>query len=84
MLQITPVERTALQLLAEGKSRPELAALLDISECELDSLLTALFGRMGVRTELEAAAECVKRGLFEPALYEFESSAAKLKSAVQT
>jgi DNA-binding CsgD family transcriptional regulator len=63
VLKITPEERAALELITEGTSRSELAARLDISECELDSRLAALFGRMGVKTELEAAAECVKRGL---------------------
>ena len=63
MLQITPEERAALEQITEGKSRRELAASLDIAERELDSRLAALFGRMGVKTEVEAAAECVKRGL---------------------
>lgn len=63
VLRITPGERAALQLLVEGKTRDELAASLDVSECELDSRLTALFRRMGVRTELEAAAEFIRRGL---------------------
>ena len=65
VLQITPGERVTLQLIAEGRSRSELAACLEISECELHSQLVALFRRMGVTTELEAAAECVKRGLFD-------------------
>ena len=63
MLRITPGERAVLQLLAEGKTRDELAASLEVSELELDSRLTALFRRMGVKTELEAAAECIRRGL---------------------
>ena len=63
MLQITPDERTALQLLAEGRSRIELARSLDVSEVEVDSRLRGLFSRMGVRTAREAAAECARRGL---------------------
>jgi len=65
VLQITPEERAALELITEGRNRKELAASLDISESELDSRLAALFGRMGVKTEVEAAAECLKRGLCE-------------------
>jgi DNA-binding CsgD family transcriptional regulator len=65
VLQITPGERAALQSLAEGKSRGELAACLGIAEWELDSRLIALFRRMGVETEVEAAAEYVKRGLVD-------------------
>jgi len=44
-------------------SRTELAASLRLPEHELDWRLGTLFGRMGVKTETEAAAECVKRGL---------------------
>lgn len=63
MLRITPGERRVLQLLAAGMSRTELAASLRLPEHELDWRLGTLFGRMGVKTETEAAAECVKRGL---------------------
>jgi len=63
MLRITPGERRVLQLLAEGARRSELAASLQLPELELECRLATLFGRMGVRTDAEAAAECVKRGL---------------------
>jgi len=63
MLRITPGERRVLQLLAAGMSRTELAASLRLPEAELVWRLGALFGRMGVTTEAEATAECVKRGL---------------------
>jgi len=63
VLQITPAERAALQLLARGRSRRELAVSLEVSEPEVEARLTALFRRMGVETENEAAAECVRRGL---------------------
>jgi DNA-binding NarL/FixJ family response regulator len=67
LLQITPEERAALQLLAEGKGRLELAASLEIPEIEVDSRLRVLFSRMGVRTVREAAAECARRGLLSSA-----------------
>ena len=63
LLQIDPMERVALQLLADGKSTSELAAALQLSESDIDARLAALFTRMGVTTQREAAAECVKRGL---------------------
>ena len=66
MLQITPDERLAIQLLAEGKSRTELAVGLSLTEGEVDEHLTALFGRIGVETSVEAIALGVKRGLVEP------------------
>ena len=64
MLMITPGERDALQLLADGGSRTELAVALEVSERELDWRLSTLFSRIGVRTTLEAVMECMKRGLF--------------------
>ena len=63
MLHITPGERAVLRLLAEGQSTSELAASLEVSEPEVEAQLMALFRRMGVETEREAAAEFVKRGL---------------------
>ncbi|HJZ70140.1 MAG TPA: LuxR C-terminal-related transcriptional regulator [Vicinamibacterales bacterium] len=66
MLQITPRERLALQLLAEGKDRTELAASLELADGELDACLIALFERMGVQTPPQAVAAAVKRGLVDP------------------
>jgi DNA-binding NarL/FixJ family response regulator len=63
MLRTTPGERRILQLLAEGTRRSELAASLQLPELELECRLATLFGRMGVRTDAEAAAEYVRRGL---------------------
>ena len=63
LLQIEPLERAALQLLADGKSTSELAAALHLPEPDIDARLATLFTRMGVTTQREAAAECVKRGL---------------------
>ena len=77
MLMITPAERYALQLWAEGGSRTELAASLDVPERELDRQLTTLCARMGVRTQLEAVAECVKRGLSHQSITESDSSEPK-------
>jgi len=69
MLQITPAERLALQLLAEGKSRTELAASLLLAEGDVDEHLRTLFRRIGVETPAEAIAAGVKRGLLDCALH---------------
>jgi len=68
VLQITHAERLALQLLAEGKGRRDLAASLLIAEDEVDERLRALFRRLGVETPVEAIAIGVKRGLIEYAV----------------
>jgi hypothetical protein len=47
-LQITPLERTALQLLAEAKTKADL---------------TGLFTRMGVATAADAVDAAIRRGL---------------------
>lgn len=47
-LQITPLERAALQLLAEAKTKADL---------------TGLFTRMGVATATDAVDAAIRRGL---------------------
>ena len=63
MLQITPAERAALQLLADGRANREIAERLRVAECEVDALLTALFTRMGGSSRAEAIANASRRGL---------------------
>jgi DNA-binding CsgD family transcriptional regulator len=63
LLLITPVERAALQVLAEGKSHVEIASRLETSQSELKATLSALFSRLGVRTPGDAIAAGLKRGL---------------------
>ena len=67
MLRITPGERSALQLLAEGKATGELARRLSISEGEVEAQLTSLFARMGATTRKEAVAAAIRRGLLSSA-----------------
>jgi hypothetical protein len=43
LLQITPLERQALQLLADGDTPSEMSIGLGISATETDALLTRLF-----------------------------------------
>jgi len=63
VLQITPRERAALQLLANGNATGEIADRLGISEREVDAHLTKLFSRMGAATRSEAIAVGYRRGL---------------------
>ena len=62
-LQITPWERQALQLLAGGHSRTELARALGMGKVEIEALLTGVFTALGAATQTEAIAAAQKRGL---------------------
>jgi DNA-binding CsgD family transcriptional regulator len=66
LLRITPWERSALQLLADGKPTSELAGRLHISERDLEAQLGTLFARMGAGSRSEAVAAAVRRGLLNP------------------
>jgi DNA-binding CsgD family transcriptional regulator len=63
VLQITPAERTALQMLADGLAHHDIACNLRLSEYALDAELMTLFERMGVAGRNQAIAEAVRRGL---------------------
>jgi two-component system, NarL family, response regulator YdfI len=63
MLQITPSERSALELLANGSPMGEIAASLGVRVREVGAHLTSLFLRMGVTDETEAVAAALRRGL---------------------
>ena len=63
VLQITPSERAALNLLANGASTSELADRLGISEPEMDVQLNTLFTRMGTVSRVDAVAAAFRRGL---------------------
>lgn len=62
-LHITHRERAALQLLAEGKAKNEIATGLGVSERAVDAHLTTLFARMGAASQTEAIAAALRRGL---------------------
>ena len=66
MLQITPSERAALQLLANGNATTEIAGRLGIREGEVEAHLTALFARMGAASRAEAIDSAYRRGLLSP------------------
>jgi DNA-binding NarL/FixJ family response regulator len=63
VLQITPWERSVLQLLATGASTAEVAIGLGLPECELQNRLAALFHRMGAASRTDAVTAASRRGL---------------------
>jgi DNA-binding CsgD family transcriptional regulator len=62
-LQITPTERHALQLLANGYTTNDVAIDLGIGTVETEVLLKGLFAALGAATRVEAIALAHKRGL---------------------
>ena len=67
MLRITPLERSALQMLASGKAADEIAGGLGLTTHELDQHLKMLFARMGAVGRTEAVDAALRRGLLSPA-----------------
>jgi len=63
VLHITPWERRALQLLAQGRATTEIANCLGTGESEVGVCLTALFSKMGASSETEAIESASRRGL---------------------
>jgi DNA-binding NarL/FixJ family response regulator len=63
VLHITPWERAALQLLAEGTLPEALAHRLGTTERDVEERLTHLFSRMGVIGHGQAVADALRRGL---------------------
>ena len=68
LLQITPVERAALQLLADGRNHAEIATRLQTSTGELKATLSVLYLRLGARTPADAIRAGLKRGLLTATL----------------
>jgi|SRR5262245_35476513 len=63
VLWITPWERNALQLLADGHTTNELSSRLGFRAFEIESLLARLFAAMGAATQTEAILIAQERGL---------------------
>jgi DNA-binding NarL/FixJ family response regulator len=63
MLHITPWERNALELLAEGKGEGEIAIHLRVAESDVAVHLSRLFAALGAASRTEAVAIGMKRGL---------------------
>jgi DNA-binding CsgD family transcriptional regulator len=62
-LQITPSERDALGLLANGTTTDEIARCLGVTVSEVEACLDALFAKMGTANPLDAVAAAFRRGL---------------------
>lgn len=63
MLQITPWERSALQLLASGTTLNQIGGRLGMTEREVEHRLAELFAKMGARNTTDAIASAARRGL---------------------
>ena len=63
MLYMTPDERQALQMLADGTATDAIADLLGMSERQVEVRLSALFARMGATSQDTALASAFRRGL---------------------
>ena len=63
LLHITPNDRAALQSLANGDEPEVVARRLGLSERQVETQLSTLFKRMGVRTSREAVNAAARRGL---------------------
>jgi len=64
---LTRRERQILALLAEGYSRPEIAAKLSVGLASVKTHLHHLYGKLGVNTKRQAFARATELGLLERA-----------------
>jgi len=62
-VRLTTRQTEILQLVAEGRSAKEIAALLDLSSRTVESHKYAVMQALGVKTSAELVREAVKRGL---------------------
>jgi DNA-binding NarL/FixJ family response regulator len=63
VLQITPWERAALELLATGRTTYDMAGQFGVTEPEIEQRLNTLFARMGAGSRSEAITAAARRGL---------------------
>jgi DNA-binding NarL/FixJ family response regulator len=64
--ELSPRERDVLQLLAEGKSMKEVAAVLDISPRTVEFHKYRIMELLGVKTTAELVQYAIKHGLIAP------------------
>ena len=64
--ELSSREREVLQLLAEGKSMKEVAALLEISPRTVEFHKYRIMGLLGVKTNAELVQYAIKWGLIVP------------------
>jgi DNA-binding NarL/FixJ family response regulator len=63
VLHITPLERTALELLASGLTAHAIAMHFGVAQSELERRLESLFARMGAANSADAVSAAVRRGI---------------------
>lgn len=63
--QLTPRERTVLELVADGLANREIAQELNISEHTVKFHLASIFGKLGVSSRTEAVRRGLRLGLVE-------------------
>jgi DNA-binding NarL/FixJ family response regulator len=63
VLVITPGERRALQMLADGTAMCAVADQLGTTEPETAARLSGLFARMGAASRADAVSVALRRGL---------------------
>ena len=66
ILQITPSERYALQLVAQGAPTSQIGTMLGLVPADIGSFLAALFARLGATSHGEAITVASRRGLLMP------------------
>ena len=68
VLQITPSERYALQLVAKRAPTRQIGAMLGLAPADIRSFLAALFARLGATSRHEAIRAASRRGLLMPSM----------------
>ena len=63
VLQITPSERDALQLVAQGTPTSQIGEMLGLAPADIDPFLAALFARLGATSRADATKVASRRGL---------------------
>jgi DNA-binding CsgD family transcriptional regulator len=58
---LTPTEQQVVALISEGLTNPEIAQRLLMGKATVKTHLTRIFGKLGVRTRAELAADAVRR-----------------------
>jgi len=61
--QLTPRERTVLELIARGRSNKEIASDLRLSEGTVKGYVSAVLGKLGVSDRTQAALWAVQHGI---------------------
>jgi DNA-binding CsgD family transcriptional regulator len=62
---LSPRELEVLQLVAEGRSAPEIGELLFVSAGTVKTHLKNIYGKLGARDRASAVADALRRGLIE-------------------